>query len=357
MVTAQTRYRRGVGRDQEPDPREFRFGAGSVVVAADGAVTAAAHPVREHSMLLLEDEAAPEAAMHDRSRRWGKGFVIADGRGRRFDEPASLTWADDGVDLVHDLGSLALRVSRRVGDAWVEMHRLRNVSSAPVRVGSIAVSTPWRDLYGSSRESLHRAVHAHVWTGGADAWVWAVPMDGSSPGLGLTMTEGELWSYSVESRHEVTSSNVRGHLYLHVTDHARAPHAMGGQPQIVLAPGQECRWSWRLAWYPGLADFRVSRRPLIDADRLAVPVGRPIPLRLAPGVIVPEPQPIVGPEAGVRHVDAYAGSAGPGSASCSIRRCASSSGLGSGSSSSGSARPRHRAAVASRSCRTTTRPA
>ena len=55
-------------------------------------------------------------------------------------------------------------------------------------------------------------------------------MDGSGPGLGLQLKEGELWAYSIESREPGTSSNVRGHIYLHVTDHARAPHAMGGQP-------------------------------------------------------------------------------------------------------------------------------
>ena len=33
-------------------------------------------------------------------------------------------------------------------------------------------------------------MHAHVWTGGADSWVWAAPMDGSGPGLGLVLTEG-----------------------------------------------------------------------------------------------------------------------------------------------------------------------
>ena len=59
-------------------------------------------------------------------------------------------------------------------------------------IGSVGVSTPWRDVYSSSRDSLRRAVHAHLWTGGADSWVWAVPMDGSAPGLGLVLTEGEL---------------------------------------------------------------------------------------------------------------------------------------------------------------------
>ena len=55
----------------------------------------------------------------------------------------------------------------------------------------------------------------------------AVPMDGSAPGLGLQVTEGELWAYSVESRDHLTGSNVCGHLYLHATDHVRSPHTFG----------------------------------------------------------------------------------------------------------------------------------
>ena len=283
------------------------LGPGTVTISGEGAVAAVAHPTRAHSMLLEEDPAAPEAAMHDPSRRWGKGFVVTDRAARRFDQPASLSWSDDGVDLVHDLGDLELSIGRRVADAWTESYQLRNVASYRVTIGSVAVSTPWRDVYGSSRESLRRAVHAHLWTGGADAWVWAVPMDGSGPGLGLTLTEGELWAYSVESRDTETGSNVRGHLYLHVTDHARASHAMGGQPQIRLDPGATYRWSWRLDWYDSLAAFHATRQPLLDADVLTAQVGESITLRLAPGATTSTPQPVAGSTAGIQHVVASDG--------------------------------------------------
>jgi hypothetical protein len=77
-----------------------------------------------------------------------------------------------------------------------------------------------------------------------------------------------LWAYSVESRDADTGSNLRGHLYLHITDHARAPHAMGGQPLIVLQPGESHRWTWQLAWHDTLTAFHDTRRPLIDAPTL-----------------------------------------------------------------------------------------
>ena len=179
---------------------------------------------------------------------------------------------------MYQFGELELRVGRRFGEHWTETYELRNTSAESVEIGSLAISAPYRDVYTSSRESLTGAVHAHVWTGGADAWVWAVPMDGSGPGLGLQLKEGELWAYSVESREPGTSSNIRGHIYLHVTDHARAPQAMGGQPAITLEPGASYRWTWQLGWYTDLSAFHADRQPLIGADRLAAEVNETIRL-------------------------------------------------------------------------------
>ncbi len=230
-------------------------------------------------------------------------------------------------------------------DLRAPQHRGRSRStSVPSRsVRRTATST------ASSRESLTGAVHAHVWTGGADAWVWAVPMDGSGPGLGLQLKEGELWAYSVESREPGTSSNVRGHLYLHVTDHARAPHAMGGQPTVSLAPNQSYRWTWQLAWYDDLPAFHADRAA---ADRRR-PAGRrgrgDDPARLE--------------QARARSVATSLGcctsrrstASGPrGSPYCSIRRCGRSRSSGCSSSSTSSGGRSWRTAAGSPSCPTTT---
>lgn len=244
----------------------FDVGPGTVELFDDGAVAQVVHP--DGRRLLLDD-----GVLHDSLHAWGKGFVITDRGSYRFDSPAFTRWRSSGIDLLYRFGDLELRVGRRFGERWTETYELRNPSDAPVELGSVAISTPYRDVYTSSRESLTGAVHAHVWTGGADAWVWAVPMDGSGPGLGLQLKEGELWAYSVESREPGTSSNVRGHIYLHVTDHARSPHAMGGQPAITLPPGSSYRWTWQLAWYDDLPAFHADRAPLIEAERLAAEVG------------------------------------------------------------------------------------
>ncbi|WP_238161118.1 hypothetical protein [Kribbella antibiotica] len=241
----------------------FGFGRGTVQVDDDGAVAQVLHPDGR------------EVLQHV----WGKGFVITDGGSHRFDQPALVRWRSSGLDLLHQLGGLELRIGRRFGEHWTETYELRNPTAEPVEVGSLAISTPYRDMYRSSRESLTGAVHAHFWTGGADAWAWAVPMDGSGPGLGLELKEGALWAYSVESREPDSGSNTRGHLYLHVTDHARAPHAMGGQSVITLAPGASYRWTWQLGWYDDLSAFHTDRQPRLAADRLAAEVGEPIEVR------------------------------------------------------------------------------
>ncbi|MFI6830345.1 hypothetical protein ACIBG5_24825 [Kribbella sp. NPDC050241] len=272
----------------------FGFGAGMVQVGDDGAVEQVVHP--DGRRVLLDP-----GPLHDTLHAWGKGFVITDRGSHRFDNPALVRWRQTGLDLLYQLGELELRVGRRFGDQWTETYELRNAGAEPATVGSIAISTPYRDIYRSSQESLTGAVHAHVWTGGADAWVWAVPMDGSGPGLGLQLKEGELWAYSVESREPGTSSNVRGHIYLHPTDHARAPHAMGGQPPITLAPGASYRWTWQLGWYDDLPGFHADRQPLIGADRLAAEVGETIQLT-GDG-----PSEVTSDEPGLVHVEATDG--------------------------------------------------
>jgi hypothetical protein len=132
----------------------------------------------------------------------------------------------------------------------------------------------------SAADALTRAVHAHVWPGGAAAFVLAQPMDGAGPVLGLRVRAGELWAYSIESREAlVTGSNVRGHVVLHVTDAARAPHAFGGQPEIALRPGQAYVLEWELDWYESVAAFACRHPPPVALDALAAPVGEPISFR------------------------------------------------------------------------------
>lgn len=222
----------------------------------DGALIRISPPGCPEVSALLGDT---EQTWHHPPRRWGKGFAITSRGAARWHLPIKTGEHDLSYSL--ERAGVTLRVTRELDPAGLEEHyTLTNVTDCEIRVGSVGVSVPIRDCYPSAAECLRGAFHAHVWTGGANSWVWATPMNGGGPGLGLNLREGELWAYSLENRDHFISSNIRGHLYLHPTDHSRNPEAFGGQPEIRLASGESLRWRWYLAWYEDFAAFREHRK-------------------------------------------------------------------------------------------------
>ncbi len=251
------------------DPGLARFGAGEAVLdPEDGAVLALRHPARPGAGYLLDEETEP---WHTREHRWGSGLVISSAGARRF---AALT----GRQAIAP--GLELHVERAFGEHWAERYALRNTGPEPVTVTSWGICTPWRDVYVSAADALARAVHAHVWAGGAASYALAEPMDGAGPLLGLRLTEGELWAYSVESREPLmTGSNARGHLLLHATDAARTPHAFGGQPGLEIAPGGELVLAWEVGWYATRAAFRQAHPLPVELHDTVAEAGRPLAFR------------------------------------------------------------------------------
>ena len=256
------------------EPLEFDFGEGQVVCDAhDGSVFSVSHPAHPDMNFLLDESVGD---WHNASYRWGKGFVISSAGSARWDFPAALERHPQGINLRYDLlPDLSLSVERRFGSTWTETYALCNAGPQPITLGSLAISTPWRDLYNSARECLTGACSAHLWTGGSLAYVGAAPMNGQPPILGLTLERGELWSYSVESRNAWTGG-VRGHLYLHLTDAARNPGAMGGQPSVTLAPGETYTLGWRLEWLDCAAPLEALVSAVVTLPRLASPIGTPL---------------------------------------------------------------------------------
>ena len=236
-------------------------------------------PAGKPDVSVLLGEA--ERSWHHPPRRWGKGFLITDRGSARWHIPKN-DGTPDPLNLTYDLAriGLTLCVQRILTDVGLEeRYILENTSSVPVRIGSLAVSTPFRDIYPSAVECLKGAFHAHVWTGGANSWVWAMPMNGREPGFGLDVREGELWSYSIENRDHFISSNIRGHIYLHLTDQARNAGAFGGQPEWTLPRGGEISWMWRLGWHVDYARFAATRTGRdVTMDSLAAHVGESLVL-------------------------------------------------------------------------------
>ena len=243
------------------------FGAGEAVVdPADGAVLALRHPDRPQAPWLL-DEATE--SWHTREHRWGSGLLITSAGAGRWNAPDELAVDGHGIAALHRVAGLELCVTRELGPAWRERYALRNATRRPVSVTSLGISTPWRDVYASAADALSRAVHAHVHAGGAYSYTLAEPMDGAGPVLGLRLLEGELWAYSIESREPFeTGSNARGHILLHATDAARAPHAFGGQPELQIAPGGEIAIAWELAWHADRAAFLAAHPPPFELPEL-----------------------------------------------------------------------------------------
>jgi hypothetical protein len=101
-------------------------------------------------------------------------------------------------------------------------------------------------------------------------------MHGRAPFLGLILRQGQISAYSVEGRNQFTGSDVRGHLLLHVTDHARHPTAFGGQPTVTLLPGASYYLAWDLGWYEDETEFLNAAERTVRVPRLSAVVGEPL---------------------------------------------------------------------------------
>ena len=259
----------------------WSFGAGSLTCdLTDGTVVSVEHPAHPGMNFLLGEQ---EKSWHNGPFRWGKGFIVTADRGARWNQPDSVVVRENGLDCVYHLFPfLTLNVSRTFGQQWREIYTLTStaqpheVKEQAIDLISLGISTPFSDLYSSAKESLSRHCNAHIWTGGAYSYIWSIPMNGKGPGLGLALTEGELWSYSIASRNAYTGSQIRGHIYLHLTDR-RAPYAMGGQPSLHLNAGESITWSWTLGWFEDFASFsHALLASPVELPKLSAQVGEPL---------------------------------------------------------------------------------
>ena len=235
--------------------------SGFVSLHADGTPARFHHPSLPDQPFLLQEG---RDRWHTAEHRWGSGFAITSrGSGR---------WRGSGLVA----GALRVDIDRVAADDLRETYRWSNTGPEAVTVTTLGIVLPLRDLYDSAAEALTTACHAHVWTGGSWAWVMAQPMSGEGPVLGLIVRTGALWAYSIESRNQHTSSNIRGHVVVHPTDHGRNPSAFGGQPVITLPPGQSYELSWDVRFYDSPSAFLAATTPPMTIDRFAAEQDTPI---------------------------------------------------------------------------------
>ena len=275
--------RKTPAKTASPPPHSVSFairGAKIWVDQRDGCPVRAQAPVGGPAEFLLDEKYPFFQAPH----RWGKGFVLLkERRACKWGQPDHLSITQKKVLARHSMdGTIKLEVARHFGDYWTEEYTWHNVSRKSLILTSIGIRTPFRDVYSSSSASLRECCHAHLFPGGSYAFAWAWPMKGAGPGLGLRVTKGALWAYSIEGRNPVSSSNFRGHIVLHPTDAARAPLAFGGQPLIRLRPGESYRLRWEIGAYANWNEFRTRLALPVAAPVLSAQVGDAIALRTQP---------------------------------------------------------------------------
>ncbi|MGP4006110.1 hypothetical protein [Streptomyces sp. 4N124] len=257
-------------------PEALTFGPGHAtldpITAAPVQFTDERDPARR---FLLDTDVTP---WHSVEHQWGSGHLVTDRGGARWHTPAQLRAADGEIEAVHPLlDGVRVEIRRSVrGEVLCERYSVVNSAPEPLTITGLGIQTPFADLYSNAESSLNQAVHAHLFTGGTWAWALAQPMSGEGRSLGLIVREGAVRAYSVESRNLKSSSHVRGHLVLLVTDRARNPQAFGGQPALRLAAGESLTVEWELGWYASVEDFTAATRPPAVFSAYAAELGEPI---------------------------------------------------------------------------------
>lgn len=221
--------------------------------------------------VLLDDT----VAWHSADYCWGSGYVTTEGGSSQWNVPMCREVRSHAVvaDYALQGSGLALTVTRTGGNCLTERYEWRNVTARPVVITGLGISTPFNDRYPGAARALDECVNAHVFAGGAWAWVLAKPMDGLGNRLGLIVRDGTINAYAVDTRNHVTYSNVRGHIMLEVTDRALNPGAFGGQQAITLSPGEVYTLVWEIGWYASDEEFLAATKAPAKFSALRIELG------------------------------------------------------------------------------------
>ncbi|KAH8901155.1 hypothetical protein GQ53DRAFT_850579 [Thozetella sp. PMI_491] len=237
------------------------FGQGKVEIdEKSGAILQFLDPGNLDRRYLLNQELFSQHSPAEHT--WGSGYLITDNGAGRWNVYTPTSNEADGVTWKYSpLRQISARITREYSSTLNESYTFTNNSDQPITITSLGIQTPFADVYNGAARALAEAVHTHIFCGGPWAWVLAQPMSAEGLILGLRVRKGDLWAYSVESRNAFSSSNNRGHLILHATDFARNPSAFGGQPKILLHPGESYQLGWQIAWFNSIPEFLEATTP------------------------------------------------------------------------------------------------
>lgn len=153
-------------------------------------------------------------------------------------------------------------------DAVSFRYLFKNEGKKPLALeeGEIALSLPFQDSFDEPDISLRRRVHAHVRPHGA-AYIYCERYSANLPAMGLVMTRGESFSYSLERN---ACKGARGNILLNL-------------PAMTLPAGGTYECEFLLFPVMGREDFfrKAEEKgfPIVRAESLAVFSGEEVVLR------------------------------------------------------------------------------
>lgn len=203
---------------------------------------------------------------------WGLGYFRIGGEEYRWSKPANHV-TDESV--TYPCGDVVVTVNRKkCPDGFIEHYKFTNGGAESVTLTDMGILTPFNDNYPDAKTCVNSRCHAHVWTGGNTAYVYALRMGAYAPHIGLVLTQGSLSDYEIWHRgNDKGNSQTRGIIAL-------CPDNM------TLRPGKSQSVEWRIFTHGGKDDFYHKAGKLgcnlLAAESYLVSPGQDVAVRSYP---------------------------------------------------------------------------
>lgn len=215
---------------------------------------------------------------------WGLGYFTAGGKEYRW---SKLTVRSSDKSATYQCGSVVVTVNRKnCDDGFIEKYEFTNQGKESVSLTEMGIFTPFNDNYPDAKTCVNSRCHAHVWTGGNSAYVYALRMGAYAPHLGLVLTQGRISDYEIWHRgNDKGNSQTRGIIALCPDD-------------MTLKPGKSESIEWKIFAHGGKQDFCDKASALgcriLSADSYLVAPGQTVAISDIKGkaetVIIPQMQ-------------------------------------------------------------------
>lgn len=204
---------------------------------------------------------------------WGLGYFSIGGKEYRWSKTAK-TATDKSA--VYQCGDITVTVNRKkCDDGLIESYIFTNKGNESVSLTDIGILTPFNDNYPNAKTCVNTRCHAHVWTGGNTAYVYALRMGAYAPHIGFVLTKGSISDYEIWHRgNDKGNSQTRGIIALCPDD-------------MILRPGKSESLEWKIFAHDGKEDFCNKATKLgcniLSADNYLVTPGQDVSIKFYSG--------------------------------------------------------------------------